>query len=79
MLAHALLAVIAAREHTERPAPAGFIALTCNEVRRLFTVYVIEPARTLPCPQAWSTWRRRHQHHARTSHYQGQEAAHKWT
>jgi SRSO17 transposase len=79
MLAHALLAVIAAREHTERPAPAGFIALTCNEIRRLFTIYVIEPSRTLACPQAWSAWRRRHQHHARTSHYQRQEAAQAWT
>jgi SRSO17 transposase len=77
MLAHALLAVIAAREHTERPAPAGFIALTCNEIRRLFTVFVIEPARALACPQAWSAWRRRHQHHARTSHYQRQQAAQK--
>lgn len=74
MLAHALLAVIAAREHVERPAPAGFIALTCNEIRRLFTVFVIEPGRAIACPQAWSTWRRRHQHHARTSHYQRQEA-----
>lgn len=76
MTAHALLAVIAAREQAERPAPAGFIALTCNEIRRLFTVFVIEPARALACPQAWSTWRRRHQHHARTSHYQRQLADH---
>ena len=36
MVAHALLAVIAAHEHTDRPAPAGLIALTCNEIRRLF-------------------------------------------
>jgi len=33
MIAHALLAVIAANEHSDRPAPAGLIALTCNEVR----------------------------------------------
>ena len=79
MLAHALLAVIAAREHTDRPAPAGLIALTCNEIRRLFTIFVIEPARVLACPQAWSDWRRRHQHRARTSHYQRQQAAHAWT
>jgi SRSO17 transposase len=79
MLAHALLAVIAAREHTERPAPAGMIALTCNEIRRLFTVLVIEPGRTLTCPEAWSNWRRRHQDRARTSHYQHQEAALRWT
>ena len=73
MLAHALIAVIAASENTERPAPSGFIALTCNEIRRLFTVFVIEPGHALACPQAWSAWRRRHQHHARTSHYQRQE------
>jgi SRSO17 transposase len=78
MLAHALLAVIAAREHTERPAPLGFIALTCGEIRRLFTVFIIEPRRVRACPQAWSAWRRRHQHRARTSHYQRQEAAHGW-
>jgi FOG: Transposase len=75
MVAHALLAVIAAREHAEQPAPDGLIALTCNEIRRLFVTLVIEPARTHTCPHAWSLWRRRHQHRARTSHYQRQEAA----
>jgi SRSO17 transposase len=75
MLAHALLAVIAANEHTARPAPAGLIALTCSEIRRLFTVFIIEPSRVPACPKAWSTWRRRHQHRARTSHYQRQETA----
>jgi SRSO17 transposase len=75
MLAHALLAVIAANEHTTRPAPDGLIALTCNEIRRLLTILVIEPGRVLASPEAWSTWRRRHQHRARTSHYQRQEAA----
>jgi len=79
MIAHALLAVIAAHEHSTRPAPDGLIALTCNEIRRLFTTYVIEPSRTLPRPQTWSLWRRRHQHRARTSHYQRQEATRLWT
>jgi SRSO17 transposase len=74
MTACALLAVIAVNEHTDRPTPAGLIALTCNEVRRLFTIFVIEPARTLTCPHAWSLWRRRHQHRARASHYRRQEA-----
>jgi hypothetical protein len=78
MVAHALLVVIAAREHDLRPAPDGLIALTCNEIRRLFTTYVIEPSRTLTSPTAWSVWRRRHQHRARTSHYQRQEAAQAW-
>ena len=51
------------------------IALTCNEIRRLFTVLVVEPARAPACPLAWSYWRRRHQHRARTNHYQRQETA----
>jgi SRSO17 transposase len=76
MTAHALLAVIAANEHTDRPAPDGLIALTCNEIRRLLSVLVIEPGRILACPQAWSHWRRRHQHRARTSHYHRQQANH---
>ncbi len=75
MLAHALLAVIAANEHSARPAPDGLIALTCNEVRRPLTVLVIEPGRVLASPEAWSIWRRRHQHRARTSHHQRKEAA----
>jgi hypothetical protein len=45
MLAHALLAVFAATEHIHAPAPADLTALTCNEIRRLFTIYVIEPHR----------------------------------
>jgi len=79
MIAHALLAVIATREHDQRPAPDGLIALTCNEIRRLLVSFVIEPGRALACPLAWSRWRRRHQHRARTSHYQRQEAAQPWT
>jgi SRSO17 transposase len=78
MLAHALLAVIAAQEHTTRPTPAQLIAMTCSEIRRLLTVLVIEPSRVPACPETWSTWRRRHQHRARTSHYQRQEAALEW-
>jgi len=75
MLAHALLAVIAAHERIDQPAPTGLIALTCNEIRRLFTIHVIEPGRARACPDAWSHWRRRHQHQARASHYQRQESA----
>jgi hypothetical protein len=78
MVAHALLAVIAAHEPSERSPTAGLIALTCNEIRRLFTIFVIEPGRTLACPEVWPRWRRRHQHRARTSHYQRQEAARAW-
>jgi SRSO17 transposase len=71
MIAYALTAIIAATEHDNhtRPAPAGMIPLTCNEIRRLFLIHIIEPARRRACPIAWSQWRRRHQHQARTSHY----------
>ena len=58
------------------PHPTGLIALTCNEIRRLFTILIVEPARVIACPLAWSRWRRRHQHRARTSHYQRQHADH---
>ena len=78
MVAHALLAVIAASEHALHPASDGLIALTCNEIRRLFVNLVIEPGRSLACPQAWSLWRRRHQHHARNSHYRRHEDQHAW-
>jgi hypothetical protein len=50
MIGHALLAVIAAREHSPRPTPDGLTALTCNELRRLFVSFVIEPGRSLACP-----------------------------
>jgi hypothetical protein len=67
MLAHALLAVIAATERATQPTATGLIALTCNEIRRLLTVYVIEPGRARTCPQDWSLWRRRHQHQVAVS------------
>ena len=78
MLAHALLAVLAANERPDQPDPAGLIPLTCNEIRRLLTILITEPSRTIASPLAWSAWRRRHQHRARTSHYQHQEATHAW-
>ena len=78
MIAHALLAVLAADEHTDRPAPAGLIELTCAEIRRLFITLIVEPARQVACPLRWSNWRRQHQHRARTSHYQRQQAAEPW-
>jgi hypothetical protein len=74
MLAHTLLAVIAATERTTHPPQPGLIALTCNEIRHLLTKLITEPNRRLTDPLAWSYWRRRHQHHARTCHYRRQEA-----
>ena len=74
MLAHALLVVIAATERAQRSPPDGLIALTCNEIRHLFTRLITEPTRRLTDPLAWSHWRRRHQHQARLGHYRRQEA-----
>ena len=73
MIAHALLVVIAANEHTDQPAPAGIIPLTCSEIRRLLLVLAMTPRRRPACPRAWSAWRRRHQHRARIIHYSRQE------
>jgi SRSO17 transposase len=75
MLAHALLVVLAAGEHAAGPPPAGLIPLTCNELQRLLLRRVIDLARRPADPEAWSTWRRRHQYRARTSHYRRQAAA----
>ena len=55
------------RDHPERPG-SGLISLTLGEVRRLLAHlnHLPEQAHTW----AWSRWRRRHQHRARTgSHY----------
>ncbi|MTD54848.1 hypothetical protein [Amycolatopsis pithecellobii] len=71
MLAYALLAVTTAAE-ARTAAPDGLIALTCNEIRRLLVVHVIEPARRITDRDAWSTWRRRHQYRAKVSYYQHQ-------
>ena len=73
MLAHAFLSVMTATEPALEPG-ADLIALTRNEIRRLFTAAtstILSAAHVLH----WSTWRRRHQARARTSHYQRQRAA----
>ena len=74
MLAHALLAVLTAGEHAAAPPPAGLIPLTCNELQRLLTRLVLEPARRPADPETWSRWRRRHQYRARISLYHRQAA-----
>jgi hypothetical protein len=75
MLAFAFLAVLAATEHAEQPAPTGLIPLTCNEIHHLFNVLIAQPTSDLWHRLHWSTWRRRHQHRAKTSHYQRRAAA----
>jgi SRSO17 transposase len=71
MLAHAFLTVTAANHATAAP-PTGQIPLTRNEISHLIAVLVLTPARSLRHRLHWSTWRRSHQHRARTSHYQRQ-------
>jgi SRSO17 transposase len=72
MLACAFLTIAAATEHTRQPAPTGQIPLTRNEIARLFTTLIIQPARNPRHLLHWSQWRRRHQHRAKTCHYQRQ-------
>lgn len=70
MFAHAILAVIAARERALRDQTASeLIALTVNEIRHLFANLITNPIRTITYWLHWSTWRRRHQKRAMTSHY----------
>jgi hypothetical protein len=71
LLTHAYLAVTAAS------APKGpgssLIPVMLAEVRRLLAHLITRtPART--AAWAWSTWRRHHQHQARTSHYKRRQA-----
>jgi SRSO17 transposase len=70
MLAHAFLAVTAAREHARAAPPAGLIPLTLNEIRRLL-IALLAPTQTLTHLLRWSLWRRRHQATARACHYRG--------
>ncbi len=72
MLATAFLTIAAAAEHTRSPAPDGQIPLTRNEIARLFAALIIQPMRQIRHLLRWSAWRRRHQHRARTCHYQQQ-------
>ena len=76
MLAYAFLAVVTATERTENPTPqeSSLIALTCNEIKRLFNTYLAAPTHDLRHRLRWSIRRRRHQHRARTSHYQRRQA-----
>jgi SRSO17 transposase len=73
MLALAFLTAAAAAEHAH-PPPAGLIPLTRNEIAHLATILIIQPTRDACHLQRWSTWRRQHQHTARTCHYQRQAA-----
>jgi SRSO17 transposase len=70
MLAHALLAVIAAHEHRKPAKHADdLIPLTVNEIRHLFAKLITNMVRAISHWLHWSAWRRRHQQRALTSHY----------
>jgi SRSO17 transposase len=71
MLALAFLTITAATEHAS-PPPPGQIPLTRPEIARLFTALAAQPRHTPQHLLHWSAWRRRHQHRAKTSHYQRQ-------
>jgi hypothetical protein len=75
MLAHALLAAMAAATRARQPTPTGLIPLTCNEIARLFNRLITNPIRSLTSVLQWSRWRRRHQHRARASHYRRRPAS----
>jgi len=70
MLAHAFLTVLAIGQHATEPTAADLIAFTRNEIRHLFAVLLLAPIQAIGHRLHWSTWRRRHQHRAKTSHYQ---------
>ena len=62
MLAHAILAVIAAHERDREPCDASdLIPLSVNEIRHLFAKLITNTVRTIRYRLHWSTWRRRHQ------------------
>jgi SRSO17 transposase len=72
MLALAFLSITAATEHASSPPPDDQIPLTRNEIAALFSTLIIKPVTGTPHRLRWSAWRRRHQHRAKTCHYQRQ-------
>jgi SRSO17 transposase len=73
MLAAAFLTITAATEHARKPALPGQIPLTRNEIAHLLAS-LASPAHDARHRTRWSRWRRRHQHRARTCHYQRQSS-----
>jgi SRSO17 transposase len=73
MIALAFLTLAAAAERAQ-PPPLGLIPLTRNEIACLAAATLTPPDPGIQHRLAWSTWRRRHQHQAMTSHYNRQAA-----
>jgi hypothetical protein len=74
MLGAAVLTIAAAIESARGPDAAGQIPLTRNEIAHLLATVTASPGRDAGHRLHWSHWRRRHQHRARTCHYQRQIA-----
>jgi hypothetical protein len=72
MLAAAALTIAAALEHARGSCPADQIPLTRNEIAHLLSSLANRPAHDASHRMRWSRWCRRHQHRARTCHYQKQ-------
>lgn len=70
MLAHAFLTALTVTEQPDRTRHKHRIPLTRNKIRHLFAILVLTPVHAAIHRLHWSHWRRRHQHRARTSHYQ---------
>ena len=68
----AVLTIAAAIESARGPDAAGQIPLTRNEIAHLLATVTAPPGRDAGHRLRWSHWRRRHQHRARTCHYQRQ-------
>lgn len=70
MFAHAILAVIAARERTKHPQGTNkLIPLTVNEIRHLFAKLITRATFSFVHWLHWSAWRRQHQRNSLISHY----------
>lgn len=73
MVAYAFVALCRLRETRHHLAPEGLVALTCNEIARLFhALFGSEPVQEHVL--AWSVFRRSHQAQARDCHYRRQTA-----
>jgi hypothetical protein len=73
MLAAAVLTIAAVLDHASNPGPPELIPLSRNAIAHLFSA-MTGPRRDTSHEMRWSRWRRRHQHRARTCHYQRQIA-----
>ncbi|MDJ0362459.1 IS701 family transposase [Rhodococcus sp. H29-C3] len=69
MAATAFLAVTTAAERERTPAHDDLIALTVNELRRLFDAIVLGALAGIDHILSWSTWRRKYQATAQRCHY----------